>query len=98
MLQERNDMTGYKIIEFGHFYINREGDFAVCLIGVDSKYDYRFIVSHANPAFISGIIRMVDREIPDDGSWIEEMMVKHLMLEKIIQKLKKIFLTIFGEY
>ncbi len=70
-LQELNDMKKYKLLRFGHCYINREGDFVVGLLYGDKKNGYFLAASHANPSVWLGTIQMLSRVVPNDGNWID---------------------------
>ena len=60
-----------KILRFGKYYINREGDFVIALLRGDKKHGYTFSASHANPAAWLGQIHTRSRTVPNDGNWIE---------------------------
>lgn len=64
-------MKKYKLLRFGHCYINREGDFAVALLRGDKRHGYVFAASHAHPLVWLGRIQMMSRVVPNDGNWRE---------------------------
>jgi len=64
-------MNKYKLLHFGHCYINQEGDFAIGLLGGNKKYGYTFIASSANPNVMLGKIHIQSRVVPNDGHWTE---------------------------
>lgn len=64
-------MKKYKLLHFGHCYINRQGDFIIALLSGDKKRGYTFAASHANPTAFLGKIHSLSRTVPNDGSWIE---------------------------
>ncbi len=64
-------MKKYKLLRFGHCYINREGDFIVALMSGDKKHGYQFVGSHANPCVLLGNFQLLSRIVPNDGNWNE---------------------------
>lgn len=64
-------MKKFKLLRFGHCYINREGDFAVALLHGDKKHGYQFAASHAHPLVWLGKIQMLSRVVPNDENWRE---------------------------
>jgi len=64
-------MKKYKLLKFGHCYINREGDFAIGLLSGDKKHGYQLAASSAHPSVWLGKIQVMSRVVPNDGNWIE---------------------------
>lgn len=64
-------MKKYKLLRFGHCYINREGDFAIGLLRGDKKSGYELAASHAHPNAWLGKIHILSRVVPNDGNWVE---------------------------
>lgn len=64
-------MKKFKLLKFGHYYINKEGDFAIVVLGGNQKMGYQTFGSHANPSVFLGKFQLLSRVIPDDENWIE---------------------------
>ena len=64
-------MKKYRLLHYGHCYINKNGDFAVALIGGDKKHGYIFQASHTCRDFFTGKIYIRSRIVPNDGHWME---------------------------
>jgi len=64
-------MRKYKLFRFGHYYINREGSFAIGLLYGDKRHGYLFAASYANPILWLGKIQIQSRIVPNDDNWIE---------------------------
>lgn len=64
-------MKKYKLLRFGHSYINREGDLAIHLMGGCKKKGYKLAASSAHPNVWLGKIQILSRIVPNDGNWIE---------------------------
>ena len=64
-------MKNYKLLRFGHCYINHEGDFVIGLVGGDKRHGYVFLASHAHPSVMLGKIQIQSRIVPNDGHWLE---------------------------
>jgi hypothetical protein len=69
--ERQESMKKYKLLRFGHSYINRTGDFAVSLMYGDKKHGYVFAAQHANPAVWLGTVQTLSRIVPNDGNWID---------------------------
>ena len=65
-------MKKYKLLRFGHCYINPDGSFVVGLLKGTKKKGYYFAASHAVPnAVCLGKIMILTRIVPNDGYWTE---------------------------
>ena len=65
-------MKKYKLLRFGHCYINPDGSFVVGLLEGTKKKGYWFAASHAVPnAVCLGKIMILTRVVPNDGYWTE---------------------------
>jgi hypothetical protein len=64
-------MKKYKLLKFGRCYINREGDFAIGLLGGDKRLGYQFAGTHVHCKVILGRFWLDSRVVPNDGNWIE---------------------------
>ncbi len=64
-------MKKFKLLRFGHCYINQEGDFVIGLLRGDKKHGYTFAASHAHPNVMLGRIQIQSRVVPNDGNWTE---------------------------
>lgn len=64
-------MKKYRLLHYGHCYINKTGDFAIALIGGSKKYGYIFQASHTCRNFLTGKIYIRSRIVPNDGYWRE---------------------------
>ena len=64
-------MNKYKLLRFGHCYINQEGDFVIGLLGGNKVSGYVFAASHAHPNVMLGQVRVHSRIVPNDGHWME---------------------------
>lgn len=65
-------MNKYKILHFGHCYLNSEGDFVIGLLSGNKKHGYTFAASHAHPYSVAlGKLHVDSRVVPNDGHWIE---------------------------
>ena len=61
----------HKLLRFGHYYLNEQGDFVVGLVSGNKLHGYTFIASHAHPNVMLGKIHSQSRVVPNDGHWIE---------------------------
>jgi hypothetical protein len=64
-------MKKYRLLRFGHCYINRNGDFAIALLGGNKTRGYIFQASHTCRNFMPGKITIRSRVVPNDGYWVE---------------------------
>lgn len=64
-------MKKYKLLHFGHCYINESGDLVIGLLHGNKKHGYKFAASSANPAVFLQEILIPTRIVPNDGHWIE---------------------------
>jgi len=64
-------MKKYKLLRFGKCYINKEGDFTICLLGGNKHNGYQFAGSHANPVVFLGKFYLLSRIVLNDKHWIE---------------------------
>jgi hypothetical protein len=65
-------MKKYKLLRFGHCYINPDGSFTVGLLRGTKKKGYWFAASHAAPhAVCLHEIMVLSRVVPNDGYWTE---------------------------
>lgn len=67
----KNRVKKYKLLRIGRYYINKDGSFVIGVLTRDTKYDYRFLCSHANAKLSSGIVRMLTRVVLNDGNYTE---------------------------
>lgn len=61
----------YRLLHYGHCYINKTGDFAIALIGGNRTYGYIFQASHTCRDFFTEKIHIRSRIVPNDGHWLE---------------------------
>lgn len=64
-------MKKFKLLRFGHCYINQEGDFVIGLICGNMHRGYTFIASHSHPNVMLEKIQVQSRIVPNDGHWLE---------------------------
>ena len=64
-------MKKYKLLRHSQCYINRAGDFIICLLKGNKDKGYLFAGSHANPPVILGTFSLLSRIVPYDGNWME---------------------------
>ena len=64
-------MKKYKLLRFGHCYINQEGDFVIGLLHGNKRLGYTFAASHAHPNVMLGQIQVLSRIVPNDDHWME---------------------------
>jgi hypothetical protein len=64
-------MNKYKLLKFGHCYLNKTGNFVVGLLSGNVKHGYVFACSHAHPSVMINECHMQSRIVPNDGNWIE---------------------------
>ena len=65
-------MNKYKVLHFGHCYLNKGGDLAVVLLsGKNKEHGYKFIGSSAHPNMVLGECWALSRIVNNDGNWIE---------------------------
>jgi hypothetical protein len=64
-------MKKYKLLHFGHCYINESGDLVIGLLHGNNKRGYTFAASSAHPAAFLQNIWIQTRIVPNDGHWTE---------------------------
>jgi len=64
-------MKKYKLLRFGHCYINESGDLVIGLLHGNKKRGYIFAASSAHPAAFLQNIWIQTRIVPNDGHWTE---------------------------
>lgn len=64
-------MKKYKLLRHSKCYINRVGDFVICLLDGNKKKGYEFAGSHAHPKVILGKFQLMSRIVANDGNWTE---------------------------
>ena len=66
------NMNKYKVLHFGHCYLNRGGDLAVVLLnGKNKEHGYKFVGSSAHPNMVLREFWALSRVVNNDGNWIE---------------------------
>ena len=64
-------MKKYKLLRFGHCYMNADGDFIIGLLRGNKAHGYWFAASSAHPAVFLQDVWVQSRIVPNDGHWIE---------------------------
>ena len=64
-------MKKYKLLRYGHCYVNKAGDFAVALLSGNHIHGYVCAASVFYPNLMYGTIRVGSRIVPNDGHWVE---------------------------
>lgn len=64
-------MKKYKLLRFGHCYINASGDLVIGLLHGNKKRGYTFAASSAHPAMFLQNLWIPSRIVPNDGHWTE---------------------------
>lgn len=64
-------MKKYKLLRFGHCYVNRDGTFIIGLVGGNKRHGYTMLASHAHPYVFLQNINVMSRIVPNDGNWME---------------------------
>ena len=64
-------MKKYKLLRYGHCYVNEQGDLAIALLSGNRIYGYTFAASTFSSNFLFGTIRIGSRIVPNDGHWTE---------------------------
>ena len=65
-------MKKYKLLRFGHCYINSDGSFIIGLLHGDKRHGYWFVAHHVDPMVVClDKIMVLNRIVPNDGHWTE---------------------------
>jgi hypothetical protein len=64
-------MKKYKLLRFGHCYLNSSGDLVIGLLHGNKKHGYKFAASSANPSAFLREVWIQTRIVPNDGHWTE---------------------------
>lgn len=64
-------MKKYKLLRYGHCYINQTGDLVISLLKGTKKKGYQFVAQCCSPLLFLGKLQTLSRIVPNDGNWIE---------------------------
>ncbi len=64
-------MKKYKLLKYSQCYINKRGNFIICLIRGNKRLGYIFTGSHSNLPVILGTFQLMSRIIFNNGNWIK---------------------------
>ena len=76
-------MKKYKLLRFGHCYLNESGDLVIGLLHGNKKHGYTFAASSAHAAAFLQTIWIQTRMVPNDGHWTEISAKDFVMVSQV---------------